>query len=247
MRPLEDRIAEPWGDRTPYAPGQEWCRRQPVPGRIRHTGTVHGAHRRSLRPSHRRAREAHHRRPRRARRANDPRRTRARRNRGPPMTAFTPVLEDLHAGEQHLERALLAVAERHRTDHEIRHVATDAAHWSHQHAQLLAATAPHYGLELAAPDDDPTPGPLAALREKTAEALGRRTEPGLLLLHDLRDLHLAATENSLHWEILAQAAQAAREQRLLDLATTCHPQTLRQVRWTNTMIKTLAPQILTAR
>ncbi|EDY59855.1 conserved hypothetical protein [Streptomyces sviceus ATCC 29083] len=47
--------------------------------------------------------------------------------------------------------------------------------------------------------------------------------PGLLLPHDLRALHLAATENSLHWEMLAQAAQATRDERLLELASACHP------------------------
>ncbi|MEV5642056.1 hypothetical protein AB0L67_18075 [Streptomyces flaveolus] len=29
-----------------------------------------------------------------------------------------------------------------------------------------------------------------------------------------------------------------------DLASACHPRTLRQMRWTNTMIKNLSPQIL---
>ena len=31
---------------------------------------------------------------------------------------------------------------------------------------------------------------------------------------------------------------------LLALASSCHPQTLRQIRWANTMIKTLSPQVL---
>ncbi|NUP38990.1 MAG: hypothetical protein HOY76_18725 [Streptomyces sp.] len=33
---------------------------------------------------------------------------------------------------------------------------------------------------------------------------------------------------------------------LVSLAAACHPQTLRQMRWTNTMIKELSPQILTS-
>ncbi|QES36743.1 hypothetical protein DEJ48_28080 [Streptomyces venezuelae] len=36
----------------------------------------------------------------------------------------------------------------------------------------------------------------------------------------------------------------ARDEALLVLATECHPRTLRQMRWTNTMIKNIAPQIL---
>ncbi len=84
---------------------------------------------------------------------------------------------------------------------------------------------------------------LSALQEKTAEVMAHRPEPGLLLLRDLRDLrelHLSAAENSLHWEMLAQAAQAGRDERLLSLVSHCHPGTLRQMRWTNTMIKNLA-------
>ncbi|TQJ75318.1 hypothetical protein [Streptomyces sp. SLBN-31] len=89
-----------------------------------------------------------------------------------------------------------------------------------------------------------TRGLLSTVREKTAEALGRRPEAGLLLLHDLRRLHLAAAGNSLDWEMLAQAAQATGADDLLALATACHPQTLRQMRWTNTLIKTHSPQLL---
>jgi hypothetical protein len=46
--------------------------------------------------------------------------------------------------------------------------------------------------------------------------------------------------------MLSQAAQAARDRDLLAVALACHPRALRQMRWTNTMIKNLAPQVLTA-
>lgn len=59
-------------------------------------------------------------------------------------------------------------------------------------------------------------------------------------------LYLAASSNSLHWEMLAQAAQATTDTELLALAAACHPQTLRQIRWTNTLIKIHAPQALTS-
>jgi hypothetical protein len=69
---------------------------------------------------------------------------------------------------------------------------------------------------------------------------------GLLLLRDLRELHLAAAENSLYWEMLGQVAQARRDGELLAVVSACHPRTLRQMRWTNTMIKNLSPQLLTS-
>ena len=87
---------------------------------------------------------------------------------------------------------------------------------------------------------------MAALREKTAEAMGKRPEPSLLLLHDLRELHLGAAGNSLYWEMLGQAAQAAKDRDLLGLVSDCHPQTLRQMRWTNTMIEQLSARALTS-
>lgn len=149
-------------------------------------------------------------------------------------------------GEGELEKDLLAAAERHHTEHGVHHVARDLARWSHEHGIRLADTARTSGLDLSGPPDHPAASVMATLRERTAEALGRRPEPGLRLLHDLRALHLAASGNSVHWEMLAQAAQATRDTRLLGLASSCHPRTLRQLRWTNTMIKNFSPQLLTS-
>ncbi|RZU18280.1 hypothetical protein [Streptomyces sp. BK239] len=138
------------------------------------------------------------------------------------------------------------MAERHRTEHEVHHVSTDLAGWSREHVQRLADAAQARGVDLGDSVGASAAGLLSTLREKAAEAVGHRPEPGLLLLRDLRELHLSATENSLHWEMLAQAAQATKNDELLALASACHPQTLRQMRWTNTMVKTLSPQILSS-
>ncbi|MEU3312277.1 hypothetical protein ABZ743_06410 [Streptomyces sp. NPDC006662] len=168
------------------------------------------------------------------------------------MDGVTVTLRALHHGERELAHDLEAVAERHRTDHEVFHVARDLARWSDEHGRRLAETGRHYGLDLDGPSGSPASGLVSALREKTAEALGHRPEAGLLLLRDLRALHLAAAGNSLYWEMLAQVAQVAqvaqatRDARLLDLASECHPRTLRQMRWTNTMIKNLSPQLLSS-
>ncbi|MFJ2260362.1 hypothetical protein ACIOKD_18795 [Streptomyces sp. NPDC087844] len=162
------------------------------------------------------------------------------------MNGVTLTLRALHHGERHLAGHLTAVAERHRTEHEIHYVSLDLARWSHAHVQRLADIAGHYGPDLAESSAASLPHPLSTLTKKASERMAHRPEPGLLLLRDLRELHLAATENSLYWEMLAQAAQATKDDALLDLASACHPETLRQTRWTNTMIKNLAPQILTS-
>ncbi|MFF8816188.1 hypothetical protein [Streptomyces pactum] len=160
------------------------------------------------------------------------------------MNGTTLVLRALHHGERRLARQLTAVAEHHRAEHEVHHVATDLARWSREHADRLAEAGHDRGHPAEAPEEHP-PSPLTALREGAAHALGDRPDPGLLLLWDLRKLHLSASGNSLYWEMLAQAAQAAHDGELLQLASRCHPQTLRQMKWTNTMMKVLSPQVLT--
>ncbi|MFC7881976.1 hypothetical protein ACFUVV_08900 [Streptomyces sp. NPDC057376] len=160
------------------------------------------------------------------------------------MNGITLTLRTLHRGERHLAHDLVTVAERHRTEHEVHHVATDLAGWSREHVRRLAEVAADHDVKLGDPPDTSPEGLFATLRKKASEAVVHRPEPGLLLLRDLRELHVAAAENSLHWEMLAQAAQAARNSGLLGLASACHPQTLRQMRWTNTMIKNLSPQVL---
>jgi hypothetical protein len=76
--------------------------------------------------------------------------------------------------------------------------------------------------------------------------MGRRPEGGLLLLRDLRELHLLYAAASIDWVVLAQGAQAAREADLLEVVTHAHAQTLRGLKWTVTRIKTVAPQVLTS-
>lgn len=153
------------------------------------------------------------------------------------------ALRELHRAEKSLTRTLLAVADRHRAEHEVYHVAHDLAEWSRAHVHSLASIGARYDLHL---DDDPpsSEGPFAPVRRKLSELVGRRDEPGVLLIADLRRVHRAAAGVSLDWELLAQGAQAVKDTELLDLASRCHPQTLRTLKWSNAMLKTLSPQVL---
>jgi len=137
------------------------------------------------------------------------------------------------------------MADTHAAEHEIHHVALDIAAWSGENVQLLAAAARDNEIDLD--EDADAPGRLAQTARAVTSALsGRSAETGILLLHDLRDLFLHASDASVHWEMLAQIAQAKRNEELLRLAERCHPQTLRQIRWANTMLKALTPQILSS-
>jgi hypothetical protein len=155
------------------------------------------------------------------------------------------ALRELHRLENNLAADLLTVSDRHKVDHEVYYVARDLARWSQQHVHKLAEISQRYGLNLK--DDPPQDsGPPASVRTKASEMLGRRPETSLLLLADLRHLHRVAAGVSLDWELLGQGAQATKDSELLALTKQCHPQSLRQMRWTNTMLKALSPQILTS-
>jgi hypothetical protein len=161
------------------------------------------------------------------------------------MSKLPLALRELHRSETRLARDLLAVSDRHRADQEIHHVARDLARWSQTHVRCIAEAGRDYGTKLR-PQPRWSTNPLSTLvqRAATVTALRRRPEPGLLLLADLRHLHRTAAGVSLDWELLAQAAQAMREQPLLDLAQPCHPKTLRQMRWANAHLKIASPQVL---
>jgi hypothetical protein len=153
------------------------------------------------------------------------------------------ALRELRRSETSLAEDLMKVADRHKVDHEIYHVARDLARWSQQHVHELTEIGRRYGLK---PKNDPeeNSGLLSTVRSKASELIGRRPEPGLLLLADLRHLHRVAAGVSLDWELLAQGAQAAKDSELLALTKRCHPQSLRQMRWANAMLKVLSPQVL---
>lgn len=162
------------------------------------------------------------------------------------MSHLTLALRELHRSEVGLARLLRTVAARHHVEHEIHHTALDLAYWSDDHVEQLSAAAVRYGLTL----NPPTPLTTVAhavtdtVQQHLSQALGRRPEPALLLLADLRHLYRTAAGVSMDWELLAQGTQAMKNTHLLHLAETCHPESLRQMRWANAMVKTLSPQVL---
>jgi hypothetical protein len=154
------------------------------------------------------------------------------------------ALRELHRSERALAVKLDAVAARHHSDHGITHLATDLAGWSRGHVDQIADVGRNYGLHLRW---RPNLAAVAApAQQRLSDLVGRRPEPALLLLADLRRVHQLAAGVSVDWELLAQGAQAAKDERLLALAQRCHPDTLRQMRWANAMLKELAPQTLTS-
>lgn len=151
-------------------------------------------------------------------------------------TGVQTALQRIRAGEQDLAGHLLAMAARQVAEHEVHHVALDLARWSADNIELITRIADKHDADLEPPTRD----------HGVTGCWSARPQPSLRLLEDLCQTSLLASSNSLAWEMLAQVAQATRHTEVLDLTSRCHPQTLRQVRWANTMIKTAAAQALSS-
>jgi hypothetical protein len=156
-------------------------------------------------------------------------------------TGLQYALRRAHHAENETVEQLTRLADRHRAEHEIHHVALDLAGWSRENIVRLAEVGA--GREVSLSREARTPGPVRHALDSVL-AMTPGTAPAVLLLEDLRDVYLVCSEASLAWEMLAQLAQSRRDEELLATVAGCHPQTLRQLRWANTMIKTLSPQAL---
>ncbi|MBO0865440.1 MAG: hypothetical protein J2P16_10255 [Mycobacterium sp.] len=154
------------------------------------------------------------------------------------------AIRELHRSERKLAHELNSMAARHRSDQDIYHIAHDLAGWSQSHLEELAHHGRHYGLRLSAHPH--TAARTGFLQTRMSGMLRRRPEPGLMLLADLRRIYRLAAGTSVDWELLAQAAQATKDEELLGLTKRCHPEALRQMRWANAMLKELSPQVLTS-
>jgi hypothetical protein len=154
------------------------------------------------------------------------------------------AIRELHRSERKLANELNVMAARHHSDQDISHLACDLAGWSQDHLERLAQHGRNYGVRLS--DHPWTSAVTRLIQARVSDMLRHRPEPALLLLADLRRIHRLAAGTSLDWELLGQAAQAAHDEELFDLTSRCHPETLRQMRWANAMLKELSPQALTS-
>jgi hypothetical protein len=158
------------------------------------------------------------------------------------MTKLALAIAELQRSERRLAHHLRTIAARHHNDHDVSHLACDLAGWSDEHVAALAVHGRRRGLPRPRrPWRTVMSGPL---QERLSDLLRHRQQPSLLLLADLRRVHRIAAGVSLDWELVAQAAQATKDGELLAVTSSCHPQTLRQMRWANAMLKELSPQVL---
>jgi hypothetical protein len=156
------------------------------------------------------------------------------------------ALEELHDAETALAEEFRTVGERHAAEQDVYHVCATLARQCHAHAEKLRPAAARYDEHLPEREPpEPGEGLLAGLRRKGSELTGRQPPAGILLLRDLRRLYLLAQECEIDWEMVGQAAKAARDQELLETVTECLEQTTVQAKWLKTRIKEASPQTLT--
>lgn len=155
------------------------------------------------------------------------------------------VVERLHAAEIDLADDFRTVGERHAADQDVFHVCHQLAEQSAARAERLRGIAERFEVDLHEPAGKPAVDwLLATARRAAAGMVAHRSETGLLLLRDLRQLHVAAEEIDFYWILLGQAAQALRDADLLENVTDMHKQLLTQVKWLKTRAKEAAPQVL---
>lgn len=157
------------------------------------------------------------------------------------------AIREVCDAEERLGRELNALGERHKADHDVFHLTETLQRIVVANLERLVRHAGRYDVDVDPSEvrEEHGSGLVEKAREKSSELIGRRPEPGLLLVRDLRKLHLLYAEVSINYVILGQGAQAARDAELLDACSTCHTQALRGMKWTVTRLKTASPQVLT--
>jgi len=152
------------------------------------------------------------------------------------------ALRSVHNDETALVAQLIRLRDQHHDEHEIHHVTRDLLAWSHDNLAQIVQVATRHQVQLSL-----SAGPAAGtLTPQPATVAAESSAVSLRLLEDLRTTYLLASAASLSWELVAQHAKARRQSDVLELTGRCHPRTLRQLRWANTMLKTQSPQALTS-
>lgn len=160
------------------------------------------------------------------------------------MSRKVPMaIAGLHDDENSLVQELVRISDDHLGDHGVCAVARDLARWSERHVAELARVGGDYGLAL-----DPEPRreqPVVRhARQERARLLSGHHDSGLWLLNDLRCIYRIAAGVSLDWDVLAQTAQALQDHELLTVSETCHPETVRQMKWAEAQLKSAATQVM---
>lgn len=144
----------------------------------------------------------------------------------------------LHNSEQTLADSFRQVAHGHGEEPDIHFLCQTLARQCDEHQQKLKPIIERFGE--ATGDAEP--------ERLHADGLAQTRSGPVGLLRDLQDLYLLASLVDITWTMIKQAAQALRDQELLNIVEHCDRQTAIQLKWLQTRMKQAAPQaLLTAR
>lgn len=138
-----------------------------------------------------------------------------------------------HRSEVELGAAFREVAENHRDEAAVVHLAQRLGKQCEEHAEQLRPFADRYGEE--APEEP---------ERLHSDLFGGTREGPLGLLRDLHDLYVMAAEVDMSWTLIAQAAQGVRDGDLLEIVERSEQETATQMEWLRTQLKQAAPQAL---
>jgi hypothetical protein len=139
----------------------------------------------------------------------------------------------LHAAQARLADAFREVGRGHREEADVFHICNRLAEQCDAHAEQLAPFAARYG---EAADEEP---------DRLHSAIFQGVRQGALgLLRDLQDLYLMTAECDITWTVVGQAAQGARDAKLVETVQTCQTETAMQLKWVRSRMKEAAPQAL---
>jgi hypothetical protein len=142
-------------------------------------------------------------------------------------------LQLLHRAQLKLADAFGTVAEGHRDEADVFHIAGRLRQQCLQHADAVQPFLERYEKDQPEPPDN-----------LHSQLFGGPRTGGLGLLRDLHDLYLMTTECDLVWEVVGQAARGARDEELVAVVQSCEQETAIQMKWVRTQMKQAAPQAL---
>ena len=142
----------------------------------------------------------------------------------------------LDEAEHTLAQSFRQVADGHSAEPDVFFLCRTLAGQCDQHREALNPVVRRYGK--APTDDEP--------ERLHAEGLSETRSGPVGLLRDLQDLYLLASFVEITWTMVKQAAQACRDNDLLDVVDRCDAETSIQLKWLRTRMKQAAPQALVA-
>lgn len=149
---------------------------------------------------------------------------------------FPVYLALLHRSEQTLSNAFRVVADGHGDEPDVHTTCHLLADQCDQHVSALTPVIQRYGE--SEESDEPERLHAGGLSETRSGELG--------LLRDLQDLYVLASLVDITWAMVLQAAQALRDEELVQAVRESSGQTDVQLRWLKTRMSGEAPQALIA-